>query len=111
MIMFILSSKQLSNIISGSEKEADVCSSEVLLLKLRDFISSFVPATYKSSQDAPQLPTPVLSLANLAQNMENTTINITLNTNVQMPLSKHENSESNASSIRKRRRALSFYDS
>ncbi|CAB4020166.1 Hypothetical predicted protein, partial [Paramuricea clavata] len=78
-------SKQLSNIISGRETLTGVGDgSKVGPLQIRDRNISVVPCTSTSSMADQQRQFPVLNLANLAQNMENSTMNITVNTNMQM---------------------------
>ena len=77
-------SKQLSNIISGRETVTGVGdASKVGPLQIRDRNTSAVPCTSTPSMADQQRQFPVLNLANLAQNMENSTINITVNTNRQ----------------------------
>jgi hypothetical protein len=84
--------KQLSNIISGVANTSSVSdSSHVSVLRRSDENSTSLPS---SSMASKFLQYPVLNLANLAQNMKNTTINITLNTNVQMPAPDFKNNES-----------------
>ena len=98
-------SKQLSNIISGAGNDHDhvnrPTSSESHPLQELNTLPSL-------SAQAPSAPPrthyPVLNLGNLAQNMENSTINITVN----LPMPHVEES---SKTVVKRRRVLLFYDS
>ena len=107
-------SKQLSNIISGSETVNTLSGShKVGPLQIRDGNNS-LPSTSAPPNAVPQRQFPVLNLSNLAQNMENSTINVTVNNNIQMPPSYFDNRESEqscSSAAAKRRRVLPFYDS
>ena len=105
-------SKQLSNIISGRETVTGVGdASKVGPLQIRDRNTSNVPRTSTPLMADQQRQFPVLNLANLAQNMENSTINITVNTNMHMSQPDIKNAESKPSTVAKRRRVLPFYDS
>jgi hypothetical protein len=88
-------SKQLSNIISGRETVTSVGDASIVgPLQMRDRNTSAVPSTPTPSiLAAQQRQFPVLNLANLAQNMENS-INITVNTNMQMSPPDFKNAES-----------------
>ena len=105
-------SKQPSNIISGKETATSMTSisvsSEVTPLQDSYGNPSFVPSTTTSSLVVLPPQFPVLKLTNLAQDMENSTINITLNTNLQMPAPAFE-SKPNWSTA-KRCRFLLFFD-
>ena len=107
-------SKQLSNIISGSETVSTLSGShKVGPLQIRDGNNS-LPSTSALPNAVLQQQFPVPNLANLAQNMENSTINGTVNNNIQMPPSYFDNRESEqscSSAAAKRRRVLPFYDS
>ena len=116
-------SKQLSNIISGSETVSTLSGShKVGPQQIRDGNNS-LPSTSAPPNAFPQrqfpvlnlaVLNPVLNLANWAQNMENSTINVTVNNNIQMPPSYFDNRESEqscSSAAAKRRRVLPFYDS
>jgi hypothetical protein len=96
-------SKQLSNIISGRETVTGIETPVSFLVHphLRWLINNV------NSQF-------LINLENLAQIMENFTINITVNTNMQMSPPDFNNAESkpsNSSTVAKRRRVLPFYDS
>ena len=106
-------SKQTSNIISSKETATSVSSvvvsSEVIPLQDNDGNPSFVRSTPTPSLAVLPAQFPVLNLTNLAQDMENSTINITLNTNLQMPAPAFESNPINRSAA-KRRRVLPFFD-
>lgn len=107
-------SKQLSNIISGKETATTSMSSvgvasEVIPPQNSDANTSSIPSTSTPSLAVLPPQFPVLNLTNLARNMENSTINITLNTNLQMPAPASEGKLNQSTA--KRRRVLPFFDS
>ena len=76
------------NTLSGSDKVGP--------LQIRDGNNS-LSSTSAPSITVPQRQFPVLKLANLTENMENSTINVTVNNNIQMPPSYFDNRESERS--------------